>query len=164
MTKTNKSVLEKNLILASSAGVKIKSFSQIISEAKAKKEGAVEWPTGEEDKRAISILNKWVYELLNNGGGNAQEEEDQMRRNDEEGYFYFSPVFQDYLKKAMETIKNLGIEDKMPLIVKWVEYNLKYNGTPSIGKNAADAYDEIRLISNWDDLMIRSLDFLDDGE
>lgn len=151
MKKKNNLISRNGLSVNTKAGINLVSFSQFQKINESRVNEAVEWPTEEEDKKSISILNKWLYELLNNGGGNAEDE----RRSGH--LWYFSKAFKRYIKQAVETIKKLGLEKEMPTILKMAEMNDSEN--IMLGKDAANAYKEMDAISNWDDLQIGNLDF-----
>lgn len=157
------------LVKKTADGLKIKPLSRMIKESRGPQpidmtnkslvrvNEAVEWPSEEEDKKAISVLNRWMYELLNNGGGNAQDEKHRSE------LWYFSPSFKDYIGKALAKIDELGLTEKMPLTVEWAKNNLD-DLVPVLGQDAANAYDEIKEITNWDALQMDDLDFVKSAE
>lgn len=132
-------------------------------------ESVYNWPSDTNGKRALSVLNKWIYELNNNGGGNAEMEQEDIKRayddvpSTDSRRFFTHSGFRKYMMEAWKIID----KNKFPFpgLKSYIdEYFERYIKGYPLKENYPDDtyYYEVKSVANWDKLM-QNIDFLNES-
>lgn len=114
-------------------------------------------PADETSTRAISVLNKLVFEYINNDGFNIEDELKSVAGGSTQHIFFMSPSFNHYLNIA---IGILGKYDNTDALIELIlDFQERTEPWQMVTGHMEELQDEIEQFQNWDSL-VRPLNYI----